>query len=75
MKPCRVKKIYLFGTENPDFWVDISGIIEIKLQAVRCHQSQGLDSQEVQERIRNRALEVGKVKGFLYGEAFKKFLG
>jgi len=75
MKPCRVKKIYLFGTENPDFWVDISGIIELKLQAARCHKSQGLDSQKVQERIRNRALEVGKVKGFLYGEAFKEFLG
>jgi LmbE family N-acetylglucosaminyl deacetylase len=73
MKPCRVKEIYLFGTENPDFWVDISGIFDLKLQAVRCHKSQGLDSPEVQERIRNRALEVGKVKGFLYGEAFKKF--
>jgi LmbE family N-acetylglucosaminyl deacetylase len=74
MKPCRVKEIYLFGTENPDFWVDISGVIKLKLQAVRCHKSQGLDIQEVQERIRNRALEAGKVKGFLYGEAFKKFV-
>ncbi|MCX5909132.1 MAG: PIG-L family deacetylase [Deltaproteobacteria bacterium] len=72
LKPCRVKEICLFGTDHPDFWVDITGTIEIKLQAVRCHQSQGLTAQEVQERIRNRALEVGRAKGFLYAEAFKK---
>jgi len=74
LKPCRVKECYLFGTESPDFWVDISECIELKLQAVRCHQSQGLASREVQERIRNRALEVGKIKGFLYAEAFKRIV-
>jgi LmbE family N-acetylglucosaminyl deacetylase len=74
LKPCRVKEIYLFGTESPDFWVDISEGIELKLQAARCHESQGLTSREIQERIRNRASEVGKVKGFLYAEAFKKMV-
>jgi len=74
LKPCRVKEIYLFGTESPDFWVDISECMELKLQAARCHQSQGLTSREVQERIRNRALEVGRTKGCLYAEAFKKIV-
>jgi len=74
LKPCRIKEIYLFGTESPDFWVNISESIELKLQAVRCHESQGLTAKEVQDRIRNRALEVGKAKGYLYGEAFKKIL-
>jgi len=72
LKPCRVRAVYLFGTDHSDFWVDISETLEVKLQAVRCHVSQGLTSQEVQERIRNRALEVGRAKGYLYGEAFKK---
>jgi LmbE family N-acetylglucosaminyl deacetylase len=72
LKPCRVKEVYLFGTDHPDFYVDISENIEVKLQAVRCHASQGLTSQEVQERIRNRALEVGRGKGYLYAEAFKR---
>jgi LmbE family N-acetylglucosaminyl deacetylase len=74
LKPFRVKEVCLFGTDHPDFWVDTSETIEVKLQAVRCHVSQGLTSQEVQERIRNRALEVGKSKGYLYGEAFKKIV-
>ena len=72
VSPCRVKEIYLFGTDFPDCWVDISESIEIKLQAVRCHESQGLTAKEVQDRIRNRAMEVGKIKGYRYGEAFKK---
>ncbi len=72
LKPWYVQKALLFGTENADFWVDISESFELKLQAVRCHQSQGLHSPAVQERIRSRASEVGKTQGFLYGEAFKK---
>jgi LmbE family N-acetylglucosaminyl deacetylase len=72
LRPCRVQKIFLFGTEDADFWVDITESLVVKLQAVRCHKSQGLHSQAVQERIRNRALEVGKAQGYLYGEAFKK---
>ncbi len=72
LKPWRVQEALLFGTEDADFWVDVSESFELKLQAVRCHQSQGLHSPAVQERIRNRASETGKTRGYLYGEAFKK---
>ena len=74
LKPCRVKEVYLFGSDSPDFWVDISEWIELKLQAVRCHESQGLTRPEIQDRIRNRALEVGRGRGYLYGEAFKRIV-
>lgn len=70
--PWRVREFFLFGTDHPDTWLDISETIEIKLEAVRCHESQGLTAQAVQERIRNRASEVGNGKGCLYAEAFKK---
>jgi LmbE family N-acetylglucosaminyl deacetylase len=74
LSPCRVKEVYFFGTGSPDFWVDISETIEIKLQAVRCHESQGLTAPQVQDRIRNRASEVGRAKGYSFGEAFKKMV-
>jgi len=74
LSPCRVREISLFGTESPDLWVDISATIDLKLKAVRCHKSQGLTAQWVQERIRNRASEMGKVKGYAFGEAFKKMV-
>ena len=74
LSPCRVREVSLFGTESPDFWVDISETVELKLKAVGCHKSQGLASQGIQERIRNRASEMGKVKGYTFGEAFKKIV-
>ena len=74
LRPCRVKEAYLFGTESPDFWVDISETIDLKLKAVRCHESQGLGAQWVQDRVRNRASEMGKAKGYTFGEAFKKII-
>jgi LmbE family N-acetylglucosaminyl deacetylase len=74
LKPCRVKEIYLFGTESPDSWVDISETIELKLQAAGCHKSQGLASRGIQERIKNHASEMGKARGYIFGEAFKKIV-
>jgi LmbE family N-acetylglucosaminyl deacetylase len=74
LNPCRVKEIYLFGTDSPDFWADISDSLELKLEAVRCHRSQGLASKEVQDRIRNHALKVGREKGYFFGEAFKRIV-
>ena len=36
----QVEKAYLFGTDNPDPWVDVSPFADKKRQAIRCHRGQ-----------------------------------
>lgn len=48
------------------------GRLQVKLPAVRSHESQGLAAPHIQERIKNGASEAGTGRGCLFGEAFKK---
>lgn len=72
--PWRVKEAYLFWTENPDYWEDISDCIETRITALARHASQvGVDTTQLDERIRERARESGEKPGYAYAEAFKRF--
>ena len=73
MEPWRVKEAYLFWTDNPDYWEDISCCIEGRLSAMARHASQvGLNVERLVERIRTAAREAGEKAGFAYAEAFKR---
>jgi LmbE family N-acetylglucosaminyl deacetylase len=69
----RVHEIYLFGSADPDTWVDISQTIETKIHAAAAHKSQIRESnQEARaERQRSRAREIGEAHGLAYAEGFK----
>jgi LmbE family N-acetylglucosaminyl deacetylase len=68
----RVHEVYLFGTAEPDTWVDISATIETKIFAASAHASQLHDDAERRaERQRNRAREIGEPHGVPFAEAFK----
>lgn len=73
LTPHRVKKVLLFGTDEPDYITDISEVMDIKFAAMRAHPSQFDFSNDFEERIRQRARDAAKLtgEGFEYGEAFK----
>jgi LmbE family N-acetylglucosaminyl deacetylase len=64
----RIKQVYLFSTNQPNHWVDISDSLEKKLEALHCHTSQV--SASVDEIIRQRAALAGVEHGYRYAEAF-----
>lgn len=72
LAPHKVLEVYLMWHEEPDLWVDISGTMDLKLKALRCHASQFSDPEEVEARVRQRAAELGKAQGLAYAEAFKR---
>ena len=56
----RVRRLYLFWSDRADTWVDISGTLERKLDALRAHASQIQDADALAIRIRTWAEESGK---------------
>jgi LmbE family N-acetylglucosaminyl deacetylase len=71
--PWRVKEAYLFWTDAPDYWEDISYCIDPRIAALRRHASQIGDAEKLAERIRQRAKECGEKSGLEAAEEFKRF--
>ena len=75
-EPWRVKEIYLFWTDRPDHYEDVTGSIETRVAALRQHTSQvGERLERIGERIREGARNVAKEsgQGYEYAEGFKHF--
>ncbi len=73
MEPWRVKEVYLFWTDEPNYWEDITCCIEARISALARHASQvGLDIEKLADRIRKSAQEAGRAPGYRYAEAFKR---
>lgn len=72
--PWRVKQVYLFWTDNADYWEDISCCVEQRMAALMRHASQvGAEPEKLAERVRQRMREAGEKPGYAAAEAFKRF--
>ena len=58
-------------SDEPDTWVDISDVIELKAAALSEHKSQIRNPEGILERIRARHEEQGKSPGYAYAEGFR----
>jgi LmbE family N-acetylglucosaminyl deacetylase len=65
----RVHNVYLFASDEPNYYVDITATIGKKLEALRAHTSQ-FKGTHIEEFIRARARTAGVSIGVEYVEAF-----
>jgi LmbE family N-acetylglucosaminyl deacetylase len=70
LPPHNVKRLYVHGNEHPDTWIDIADTIQIKIDALKKHASQG-DTHDVDASMREWAEEEGKARGLKYAESFR----
>jgi LmbE family N-acetylglucosaminyl deacetylase len=70
LEPWKVRQVLVSGVEQPNLFLDISDTFEIGLQALMCHVSQIADPATVEERVRERAAEVGQPVGLPLANAF-----
>jgi len=73
LQPHKVKEVLLWGSEEPNYRVDITGTFDIKIAALRCHKSQvGRFLAERQALLRDRARIMAEGEDFELAEAFHR---
>jgi LmbE family N-acetylglucosaminyl deacetylase len=71
LEPHEIRWLYLFWSDRPNAWVDVSGTIDVKIAALREHVSQLRRPDELEDRVREWARETGLRIGTEAAEAFR----
>ena len=72
--PHKVREIYVTGAPVLNHAVDISATIDLKIAALRAHESQlGSNFDAVEQDVRASAAECGAKYGFAFAEEFHRF--
>jgi LmbE family N-acetylglucosaminyl deacetylase len=70
-----VRAVYLSATMEPNCWVDISDVLERKIDALFCHASQLTETGEwFREFLRETAEAAGRAAGVTYAEGFRRIV-
>lgn len=72
LEPHKVREVWVMDSENADRYVDVTGYVDIAVEALKQHKSQVSD-EEADTYLRRWRSEVGQKVGFQYAEAFKCF--
>ena len=74
IEPWRVKEVYLFWTENADYWEDITCCMDIRLAGLKRHASQvGATRRSWRSASASAAKDAGQKPGYEAAEEFKRF--
>ncbi len=65
-----VQEVCLTNPRQPNCFIDIGSTLELKLEALRQHQSQHADPEMIQGFVRNLAKDKGQEAGLEYAESF-----
>jgi LmbE family N-acetylglucosaminyl deacetylase len=72
-EPWRVKEVYLFWAESPDYWEDVTETVDKRIESLRRHLSQVGDRiDRIEERVRQGLRDTAKDHEMEYAEAFKR---
>ena len=71
--PHKISEIYIAGAPNINHFVDISNVMEIKIEALLCHSSQFTGrTEDVEKIVRTRIADLGAKYGVAYAEEFHR---
>lgn len=71
LEPHAVREVWVVGTGAPDYFVDISSTIDLKVKALQAHVSQ-VGHRDVQEFVPERARKLAEDQDMEYAEGFRR---
>jgi len=69
-EPHRVRQVYIYGSDKPNTWIDITTTIDQKIAALKQHASQ-MGDWDPAEMIKEWGAENGKEKEMAYAEKYR----
>jgi LmbE family N-acetylglucosaminyl deacetylase len=69
LEPWKVRQVLLTGVEEPNLWLDVSATFDVGMRSILAHVSQ-VDPDTVEERMRERARQIGEPQGIGLAQAF-----
>lgn len=72
LSPHRVEMLYLIMSDQPDVFVDVEPVWDIRMAALRQHASQGRDHPDMDRFFRGIASDLGVKSGHHLAEGFRK---
>jgi LmbE family N-acetylglucosaminyl deacetylase len=69
LEPWKVRQVLLTGVEEPNLWLDVSATFDVGMRSILAHESQ-VDPATVDERMRERARQIGEPQGIGLAQAF-----
>src|SRR6266581_5190057 len=73
LAPHKIKDIYIMGAPVVNYFVDISDVMDIKIEALLCHASQFIGRvEEIKNIVRTRSADLGTRYGVAFAEEFHR---
>lgn len=72
LQPHKAATLLMWGTDEPDTFIDIKGTLEIKIKALLCHASQMNPQHDIGKFVREGNRNTGEKAGLKYAEAFRR---
>ncbi len=74
LEPHKIKEAYLFFTANANAWIDVTGYVEKKAEALAEHKSQVRNPEGLKERMLEGAAKSGEPHGVGAAEGFRRIV-
>ena len=74
LQPHKIKDAYLFFTPNANVWIDVTGFVEKKAEALAEHKSQVKNPDGMKQRMVEGAARAGEPHGVGAAEGFRRIV-